>query len=155
MRYETTAYIREDILAGLNSAALSLNISRSELISLLLLRFTGCKRAPGMTFRKLKYQGSGPDISYRTVCFCLREDVYERWCDVRKVFKLSGSFIIALAYQLYMNEILTEYDDNPDRPFNYGSIYISKISYDAHSYINMIIWGQPGEKTLEKIQQIP
>ena len=99
-------------------------------------------------YTRLKYQDRDSSVSCSIKSLCLREDVYEMWCDVRKVFKLSASHLIALAIQLYIIEI-----GNVNKiPDNYYQMYITNVSYYNETCLIQIVWGIPGQEILNKLE---
>jgi len=147
MYTETTLYIRNELLQKLDYAAETMNISRSVLVSILLMRYMKANQAGNAVFTRLKYQARDSESAYTTRSLCLRKDVYEMWCDVRKAFKLSASLLIALAIELYLDELLKG-DGLPD---NYVGMYATNTTYHANACVIQIIWGKLEEKTLEKL----
>jgi len=146
MFVETTLYIKKSLLPVLDDAADIMGISRSRLVSILLLMYMERNRAGNNTFNRLKYQDRD-GMSFTTKSLYLRKDVYEKWVDVRKVYKFSASRIIADALKLYLDDIL----NGRNLPFNYSSMYISKVTYSREALIQILVWGIPEERALEKI----
>jgi len=146
---ETTVNIRDDLLEKLNISSGKMNISRSGLISVLLLRYMDSHRAGDRVFQRLKYQSRDTGCPLSPASLCLREDFYERWCDVRKAFKLSASLVVALAVELYLDKIINEYYLE-DQPFNNGNMYVIESYYDGSVNSYYISWGLPEKKILER-----
>jgi len=150
MYYETTLYIKQDLCEKLDDAAEKMNVSRSALVAALLREYMKRNRAGDKAFMKLKYQDSDGDTRFMTKSICLRKDIYELWCNVRKVYKLSASLLIALAIEFYLNDLLED-----KKPFNYGSLYVSRVKYYDCFCVNTIIWGQTGIDQLRDILYFP
>ena len=148
MYIATTLYIDIILLDKIDKAATILNISRSRLVSLLLVKYMESNRAGGKVFCKLSYQSRG--AQYETKSLYLRNDIHEMWGDVRKAFKLTASYVIALAIQLYLNDIL----NGTDGPYNYLEFYLSGTKYHGNVYTNVTIWGVPDKKTLKQLIDI-
>ena len=125
-----------------------MDISRSRLVSLLIMKFMDENQPADRLFKKLRYQDRDDDAEFTTKSLYLREDVYEMWGDLRKVYKLTASLVIALAINLYLNEIM-----NGKQPFNYGQFYALLSGYSGKSYIHTRIWGMPEEKTLNHLME--
>jgi len=147
MNHDTTLYIREDLLERVDSSAQKLGVSRSRLISILLIKYMECNKSSGHAFTALKYQPRDTTAGYTTKNIYLRKDVYEMWCDVRKVFKLSASFIIALAVEKYLEEII----NSGNVPHNYCSFYFTNVKYSQKACIITTLWGHPGKEKLKKL----
>ena len=84
MGIETTMHIRNDLLKKVDETAEKLDISRSRMVSILLVKYMKANRAGSRVFSKLKYQERNPKAGYSTKNIYLREDVYEMGGDVRK-----------------------------------------------------------------------
>ena len=105
-------------------------------------------KAGKKVFIRLSYQKKGKEYLKKSIY--LSGGVYEMWCDVRKAYKLSASYVIAIAIQLYLDGLLKCEDD----PFNYVSLYVTKPKYYGEVYTNLIIWGLPDEETLNQLLEI-
>jgi len=147
MYNETSIYIKEDLLKKIDDAALKINISRSRCVSLLLVKYMESNQAGARTYMKVKYQKRDSSFVFTTKNIYLRKDIYDMWCDVRKVFKLSASHLIALAIDLYLEDIIK----GKNLPNNYFKMYTSKTTYFDDVCINMTIWGIMDEKIMEKL----
>jgi len=147
MHIATTLHIRCDLLEKVNAASKKMNISRSGLVSILLLKYMETNRAGMKSFASVAYQERQDDSSFTTKSLCLREDVYEKWCDVRKAFKFSASYIIAMAIEKYLDEIV----HGQKIPYNYFSMYITNTTYHDNVCIIQTLWGVAGEKILAEI----
>ena len=150
MYNETTLYIKENLLEKLDNAAKELNISRSKLVSILLVTYLKKNKSIGKAFITLKYQKSDTKVKFKTKNLCLRMDIYEKWVDVRKLFKLSASFIIALSIEEYLDEIV----EGRNEPYNYFSMYYTKVTYIENVCINITMMGEVKQEILEKITGI-
>ena len=146
MGIETSMYIKTDLLKKLDETATKMDISRSKLISLLIMKYMDKIQPTDNLFKSLKYQDSDDEAVFTTKSIYLREDAYEVWGDLRKVYKFSGSLVIALAIELYLDELL-----NGDLPHNYGEFYALSAGYSGKSYIFTRIWGLPTEKILNHL----
>jgi len=146
MGIETTINIRDDLLEKLDKAAGNKGITRSRLISILLVKYMKNQQAGGKVFTRLKNQDRDPSVKYRRKNIYLREDIYEMWCDVRKAFKLSAAHLIARAIDQYLEKIV-ETNLQPDNNFN---MYVSRFTYSDKTTIISIIWGYPGPEKLAK-----
>ena len=141
----TTMYIDIALLERIDEAAKVLNVSRSRLVSTLLVKYMKSNRAGGRPFGKLVYQSRGAQYEIKSIY--LRKDIHELWGDVRKAYKLTASHVIALAIKLYLNELL----NCTDLPYNYFQFNLSYTKYYGEVYTNLIIWGSPDKETLIKL----
>jgi len=146
MNFETTLNIREDLLATLDSATERMNISRSALVSILLKKYASSNQAGAKAFTRLMYQKSDDNVRFTTKSLYLRKDAYELWCNVRIVFKLSASLLIARAIKLYLEKILND----PASPYNYCSMYVTTTTYHNKCCSFQTIWGIKDIRDLEK-----
>jgi len=147
MYHETTLYIKQDNLERLDLAAGQMNVSRSRLVSDLLVMYIERNRTGEKAFEKLRYQKGGDNVCFCTRSLCLRKDFYEKWCDVRKAYKLSASFIVSLAIEYYLDELLKK----RNQPYNCGSMYITKTMYSGKTSIQITITGYLEDKKLKKL----
>jgi len=147
MYTKTTLYIRNDLLLRLDNAVDRLNCSRSRLVSDLLVTYMAKNNAGGVCFKRLKYQPRNDKAVYTAKSLFLRNDVYELWCDVRKAFKLSASFIISIAIEHYLDMMI----NNKKLLHNYFPMYITNTSYHGKTCIIQIIWGELEKEKLKKL----
>jgi len=148
MNIETTLYIKKDLLFKLDRAATKHHVSRSRMVSILLFRYIKENNAGGCAFISLKYQKRDTRARFETKSLFLREDIYEIWCDVRKAFKLSASFVVARAIERYLADI----ENDTIIPDNYFGMYIINTAYYNDTCIIQTVWGVPGEKILKKLE---
>ncbi len=110
---ETTLYMHIDILEKITYAASLLEISRSEMIMLLikqLMKHTPDSEGVGTMIR---YQQRSIPGSWHTFHIRVKMDDYEYMLDVRKIFKMSVSLILAYAVNRYLDKLLkTNTTDN-------------------------------------------
>ena len=151
MYIETTVNINDELLEMLDNAAESLGLSRSRLISVLLVKYVKQNRGGKWAFSRLRYQERRDGCFYSKKTIFLRKDVYDVWCDVRKLFKLSASYIIALAIKKYLGQILK----NQKVPHNYFPMYVAIASQIGNLNSYSIIWGDIDTKILKKLLYQP
>lgn len=106
MAIETTMNIDRDVLNQLEGATVRLGVSRRHMVSSLLGYACKKARAAENHHERVRYQQRREKSRWCTIHVSLRKDEYEFFTDLRKVMKLSVSFIIAWAIELYLDELL-------------------------------------------------
>ncbi len=142
---ETTLNIRADLLDQITHAAKTNNISNSEMISILIQKVLEENINQGPLGKRVRYQRRRNPHEWRIFHVKIREDMYEYWLDLRKLLKLSVSFILAYAVKKYLSKLIEGKDTDNYHPNNY---IIAKESYD-NVIVWKLIWGFPPD--LEKI----
>lgn len=119
---DTTVHIDVELYEALSREAERLNVSRVRLISSLLGHMSRRQRDYARAWTRVKYQARREKGSWRRLHVGLRGDEYEFFMDLKKVFKMSVSFIIAVAIELYLDELsaLMEKDNDSYRYRNYA-----------------------------------
>jgi len=147
MFIETTLYIKTDLLKAIDEAAIAMAIPRSRLVSILLLKYINNKQAGGKSFTPLQYQKKNHGEQFTTKHIYLRKDIYELWVDVRKLFKLSASHLIALSIKEYLDDILI----GQKEPDNSIGMYVTNTYYREDSCLIQILIGPPKPEIEEKL----
>ncbi len=153
MSIETTINIKYDLLAKIADVATSQSISINRIITILIDKML--KRCPiqAKLFNTVKYQETKDDIIWHTLHVSFNEDVYEKALDLRKVMKMSVSFIVARAIEIYLNEVIKDLSKKGDTD-NYSRDYVF-ISSKYNRLLNFtIFWGNPQDKLLKKYLKI-
>lgn len=122
MIIDTTIHISVELHEALSREAKRLNITRVELISSLLGHMSRSEIDYERAWSRVRYQARRPMGSWRRMHVGLRGDEYEFFMDLKKVFKMSVSFIIAVAIERYLDElsVLMEKDNDSYRYRNYA-----------------------------------
>jgi hypothetical protein len=149
----TTIYINTIHAQKLKVAASLLNISKNEIISILISRLTHDNRFDSSIFKAVEYQKSDPDIIWKIEHIDFEPVFYEKALDLRRNYKFSVSWFIAYGILNYLDEIVEnllnpenkrKIEDNYDR--NY--VYIHRKLGNIPAFI--AIWGIPKEKHIKK-----
>ena len=139
----TTINLGAECLDKLMRVSLENGISRSELVSS-LLKQAGTRISKGFeNGAAVRYQERRPKDVWRTVHLSLRRDEYEYCIDLRKVKKLSVSFIIAISIEQFLDDLISIMKDNPDN-YRYRNYVIICKTINNVTNIN-IYWGIPPE----------
>ncbi len=106
-------------------------------------------------FSPVKYQNTGDNICWHRLHVSLSTDVYEKALDLRKVRKMSVSYLIARAIELYLDQVgalLAENSlktPNSDTD-NYDQEYVF-IASKFNGLLNFtVFWCTPPEPTINK-----
>ena len=150
MNIETSVNLSGQSVNTLKETAGRLGISVSRLVSILIMIVLRSQEEI-IILKRVKYQKRLLDDKWKTLHLYLRSDVYESSLDLKKVMKMSVSFIIATAIEKYLDEIVNklkqkENTDNYMLPY----IFILKI-IDEIQYI-IIIRGIPTPQHLQKLK---
>ncbi|TAL35700.1 MAG: hypothetical protein EPN93_09580 [Spirochaetes bacterium] len=107
----TSANMRPDILHTLNAAAERLGKPRREVIVKLLMRIMdNIGRFQG-GFTLVRYQERNPEKQWRCVGISFKKDEYEFFSDIRRLSKFSVSFLITIATERYLDDLLNEAEE--------------------------------------------
>ena len=117
-----------------------LNISKNELILKLLFKYLSCNLNNYKTFTRIQYQKKDQDGTWKKIHVWFSTDFYEKCLDLRKFHKLSISYILSIAIDLYLSEIINDQDDN----YRHNYIFMSTIFNNCPIFI--ITWDYPGNK---------
>ncbi|MBN2158435.1 MAG: hypothetical protein JW807_03495 [Spirochaetes bacterium] len=136
---KTTLNIDVGILKKITSVAVSRGVSPSELIVILLKKLMNDVNNPGEFGRLVRYQErKGPD-DWHTFHIKYRIDDYEYFQDMRRLRKMSVSFLLAYAVKRYLNKVVKD---------NIGDNYHQKNYIIIKELVDNIIcwkfyWGFP------------
>ena len=106
MFIETTLNIKKKILDKINNSSSNTGISRSKIIKLLFARTIKDNHKLVKSNRGIVYQDSNDNNDWHKFHIVYRIDEYEYYLDMRKLFKMSLSRILAYAVESYMREIM-------------------------------------------------
>ncbi|MBN1496132.1 MAG: hypothetical protein JXA07_05145 [Spirochaetes bacterium] len=106
MKIQTTINVNNRVLDKINYASNILKISRTDVIRILLKRFLDDRNKVRICESPVKYQPRDDNVDWSTFHLCLRQDEYELYLDLKKVYKMSVSFIVAYAVKKYLFKII-------------------------------------------------
>ncbi len=150
MKVDTTINIRKEILERIDDAAIDFSVSRSRLISLLIKKKLRAINTDKNRFSRVKYQPRDKKAQWKRPHVYLETDLYEKCIDMRKLLKLSVSYIILVAYNQYFHIVLEELQNNGDHDNNMRHyICIGKKCEYVFSYT--VFWDYPSEDELTKV----
>ena len=84
------------------------DLSVNEIVSLLLRKILKDGNNVAIKFSAVKYQDDDPDKNWVVKTVYFEEICYEFFTDMRKFFKISVSFLLAKAIDLFLTTILSE-----------------------------------------------
>ncbi len=150
MKIDTTINIRKQVLKRIDAACVEYSVSRSRFVSLLLLRFMKEKATDKNRFSRVKYQKRDTKASWKRPHVMLESDLYEKCLDMRKLFKMSVSFIVAVAFTCYFDSVVYELKNDGDTDKNTRN-YICIGNRYENVFSFSIFWDYPAEEILLKI----
>lgn len=148
----TTIYINRQYFEKLKSATDFLNISKSDIISILLSRMSNKIVFKVKTYETVHYQESDPDINWITMHVRFNPLIYEKTQDMKRNYKFSVSWLVSYAIINYLDEIMKEITDNENNNvdnYDQNFIHIVKMYGGIRGFITL--WGVPEEKYLNKL----
>ncbi len=141
MEIETTICIGYENLNRIEDAAATANVSVGQMISTLLKYAYGKKGKPAGEFGAVRYCSRGGRGYWQRLHVKFRVDEYEFCIDLRKVWKMSVSFIVDEMIEQYLDEMMREISESPDN-YRYSDYAIeSFVFYGVQCWI--IYWGVP------------
>ncbi len=149
LMYETSINIERDSYAKITEAAKRLGISRSRFVAILLERYVLQGKTPIVTRGTVRYQQSREKEHWKKLHVVLPVHVHDFFDDVRKLWKLSVSFLVALAVEKFLNN--SDFSEIAHFTDNYwqGAHTIIQFKQNGLQYI-VCCWGIP-----KKPPQIP
>ena len=136
---ETTLNIRTDISEKITLAARSRDISRSEMIVILIKKVMDDISNPGRIGKLVQYQDRRDPDEWHTFHLYVREDDYEYFLDLRKLLKMSVSLILAYAVEKFLDKLMKRNITDNNRFRNY--VIIKDVIDNIICW--RFIWGFP------------
>jgi len=121
MEIQTTINMSKMIMVELGRASSKMHISRTHLIRLLLKQFLDDSKKIQVFNSPVKYQARDCKCNWSKFHITLREDEYECCLDLRKIYKMSLSAIIAFSVKKYLKKVMGIFSANP---INIGDNYL-------------------------------
>lgn len=140
MLIETTLHVHKNILDKLDTGVAISGRSRTSLIKMLIQRMMKHNQNVIKTNSRIKYQERDLKENWKRINIVFNEYEYEYCLDLRKFFKMSVSYILAIAVLSYLDEIINK-DKRTDKYFYTSYIFIKK-TYD-YATCWLIYWGIP------------
>jgi len=123
MKYQTSFNMNIKMYSKVAKAAHRTGKTMSELIIEMMYRYAKDHKGTSIAKGTVKYQSADKKENWTIFRIALDEDDYELFTDMRKVFKCSVSFLVALAIKKYLGTIL--------RTFFQDAINYTRLKYSA------------------------
>ncbi|MCP4132769.1 MAG: hypothetical protein GY754_17520 [bacterium] len=160
MYIDTTIHINVKLLEEVEAAAKQLNLyrakskqmSRSDIIILLLDKVRERKEISLEMFKQIKYQFRDLACNWKRIHVYPEVEKYETWLDLRKISKRSVSLIIAIAINEHLDQLIKELSstEKPGKSDSYPSDYLFLARGTGGIQKFVIYWGFPEEIHLEE-----
>ncbi len=149
MKIDTTINIKQEVLEKIDECAAQFSISRSQLVSLLINSMIKENHTDKNRFTRVKYQKRDENTTWKRPHLMFEQDMYEKCIDIRKLLKLSVSFIVLVAFNRYIDKVVSGLMNGVNTDNNAQNyICIGRKSRGIYSYV--IFWDFPPEKELIK-----
>ncbi len=149
MKIDTTINIKRLVLERIDEAASDSGVTRSLLISLLLKRMVQVRGTDKNRFSRVKYQKRDPKAGWKRPHVMLDYDLYEKCIDMRKLSKMSVSFLVQVSFNMFFEKVVDELNKGVRTDNNLRNyICIGKRYGEVCSYT--VFWDFPPEEELKK-----
>lgn len=151
MNSDTTVNVHSSIMERIEEAAEKTNVKRNYIV-ILLLKYAmkdNKKYSGRISFRRVKYQKADPLKRYKPVHVWFPEEVSLFCYDMRRIYSMSVSYILAKAVRVWLDEIvlkLLKIDDEENITDNY---LFMKSDFNRKVLKNGICWKLYWKKTKE------
>ena len=140
----TTLNMHCDILEQITKASKELGKSRRYIIILLLKRIMRDHQGLMRGFTTIKYQPDDDRENWHCFHIRFKQDEYEFFSDLRKFCKYSVSFLVAMAVDKHLDQILADKIDNVDNYANFNN-YVLHQEIIGGIISTYLFWGYPEE----------
>jgi hypothetical protein len=110
----TTLNIHRDVLTQIKDTSILFDKAQREIIVLLLMRMMRNHYKFRKMFCTVKYQRKDVKTNWRCFHIKFREDENEFFVDMRKFCKISVSYLLAIAVNKYLDELIESFDKPVD-----------------------------------------
>jgi hypothetical protein len=138
----TTLNLHKKIMKEVNETAIRFGKSRRDIIVLLLMGIMRNHEKVLGGFTSVKYQPDDDSKNWHCFHINFKPDEYEYFNDLRKVCKCSVSLLVALAADLYIDEMVKRPKKNIDSYLYYQNYVIRRDKVDG-IYCWHLYWGFP------------
>lgn len=144
---ETTMCVRGETREKLQAASRAAGVSRNSLVSSLLKCASRRMKLERSSRGGIRYQERLEGAELGRMHLRLRCDEYEFFIDMRKVCKMSVSFLVAYAVEHFLDELMQKLIMNPDN-YRYHNYAMTKV-YAGDVICWILYWGIP-KKLIKK-----
>ncbi len=148
MFIDTTLHLHADTVKRISETSCLMGQPKNNIVSRLLCIIADEKNVKPAAWSRIRYQDRGQNINWHRMHVSLSPNEYELLLDLRKVYKMSASRIIALAVEKYMDRLLDSLDNNPDN-YRFPCYVFSRFIMDGVICLAQY-WGLP-----EKLHLFP
>ena len=144
--HTTSLAIKQDVFELIEDKAAEMNISVTELIKHLIARFSR-RYTCRLEYRECSVAYQPPMKECHLFIITYTDEEYEQVLDMRKVWKVSVSFFVLLAFLHFL------YSEDTGNPVEIRQRLLHSYmltSYSCHKYLNnkslvfIYTWGRPG-----------
>ncbi len=144
MIIETTLNMHVEILERIEFASKRLNKSRMYIIRMLLAKMIEDDKKLKRMWSPVKYQDRDMSGNWHVFHLTLRQDEYEYGLDLRKIYRMSLSAVVAYAVDKYLDEIVLKFSKLDDEAITDNYLYKNyiiayRLVEGVHSW--RIYWG--------------
>ncbi len=122
------------------------NITQSYIINELFKQFYNNFYVKELKNTRIKYQKRGENIVYQLLHATLDYDLYEKSQDLKKILKMSISYILAVAIEKYLDIVIGKITNNVSDNYYHNYILILKNPKKNLSYT--VFWDYPDESEI-------
>jgi hypothetical protein len=139
----TTINMRHSVFFSLSVAASRLGKTRRDVVVILLMKLMRDIRRFQGDFTLVRYQAPDPHKRWHCFSISFRKDENEFFTDLRKLCKFSVSHLVAIAVELYLDELLRE----EGNMHNYAPYTHYAIGRRDEGDVTCweLYWGDPGD----------
>lgn len=112
MNIDTTINVNVGVRMRIENVSSQSGLPKRTIMSHLLLMIADEKLIPKISWRRIRYQKRDRKENWRPMHLYLTPAEYELLLDLKKVYKLSGSAVIALAVEKYIDKLIAHKGDN-------------------------------------------
>ncbi len=153
MQIETTINIKLNLLLKITDVSAAYSTSLNRIITKLIYKLINSSSIKTKLFDTVKYQKTGDEVVWHTLHVSFSNDIYEKALDLRKVLKMSVSYIVARAIELYLEDLIKDLSkkNNTDKNLQ-DYVFISSKCNGLLCF--SIFWTTPPKKILKKYTRI-
>lgn len=105
-KIKTSVYIKKSLLKLLNEKAHSTKVKKNVLVSKLFIAIKDNRQLPVKQYRTVKYQDDDIKSNWKIHRINIEQEIYKVCIDMRNVYMVSVSWILAYAISMYLDDIL-------------------------------------------------
>lgn len=136
MVIDTTLHLHADTIKRITRASRLTGKTKRQILSWLLSIIADEQMINPIVWSRIRYQDRDQRANWRRVHISLTPAEYELFLDLRKVYKMSASKIIALAMEKHLKKLINSSSDKTDN-YRISSYVFSRFIMDG-----VICWAQ-------------